>query len=434
MPLPDDHDRALQTVALKVQDAAWDRRWRYFQGKHDRIWATPKMAETFRELADSFTENYCSVAINARVSRLEVTGWDGDTRAETVWEQGAFPQRQDVLYRWGLTYGVVYLVVQDDQIAANSPVLCYAQPDPNDWMKQAWAGKMWLDIDSGEWHASLWDETDIYRYKATGQVPYTPAETLTMYSPQGMGWVFQDAQRHGYDQVPVVPCQPYGFQAAPLLDQVKPIQDKINKLSANKFVAAEFGAFKQRVFFTRQQLDPFDVRQQPDTAIVLDPGDSDARASVQELGQTDLTVFDHAKDKEIDAFFTIAALPRHLRQNMPGHVSGEALKADESPFLEALHDHQREFGEGMVEAMRIMGIEATPAWRDTSPRDEFRNAQTLDLLVRSGLPWQTAAQMYMGFSSEEIADAEAELEAAQGAAQDEMNMQTSAFLTNPLMG
>ena len=434
MPLPDDHSRALQTVILRVQDQKLAVRWRYYQGQHDRIWATPKMAETFRDLADAMVENYCSVAINSRVSRLQVTGWDGDTRAQTVWEAGAFPQRQDVLYRWGLTYGQVYLIVQDDQIAANPPIVAYSQPDPNDWMKQAWAGKAWLDIDTGEWHASLWDETDIYRYKSIGNVPYTPSESLTMYSPAGTDFVLESVERHGYDQVPVIPCTPYGFQAAPLLDQVKPVQDKINKLAANKFVAAEFGAFKQRIFFTRQDLDPYDVRQQPDHAIVLDPGDSDARASVQELGGTDIGGFDTAKEREIDAFFTLASLPKHLRQNVSGHMSGEALKADETPFLEALHDHQREFGEGLVEAMRVMGVDAKPVWRDVSPRDEYRNAQTLDLLVRSGLPWQTAAAMFMGFSSEEIAEAQAILDEDAAVAADEMNQQTTAFLTNPLLG
>jgi hypothetical protein len=434
VPLPDDHSRALQTVVLKVQEQTLDRRWRYYQGRQDRIWATPKLQETFRSLADSFVENYCGVAINARVSRLQVEGWDGDERAERIWTEAGLPQRQDVMFRWGLTYGISYLIVQDDQIAVNPPVLAYSQPDPNDWLRQAWAGKAWLDIDTGKWHAVLWDEDNLYRYRADGGVvPYSSGESLTMYSPAGADFVLEDVESHKYGQVPVIPMEPFGYGAAPLLDVVKPVQDKINKLAANKFVAAEFGAFKQRVFFTRQELDPYDVQQQPDHAIVLDPGDSDARASVQELSATDIGVFDAAKEKEIDAFFTMASLPRHMRNGVNAQLSGEAMKIDEAPFLEALHDHQREFGEAMVAAMALLDVNATPIWRDLSPRDEFRNAQTTELLVRSGLPWQVAANLYMGMTPEEIAEAEATINMGSAAQASAITAQTNAFLQNPFI-
>jgi hypothetical protein len=431
--LPDDHSAALQTVVLKVQENALHRRWRYYIGQHDRIWATPKLQETFRDLADAMVENYCGIAINQRVSRLQVEGWEGDTRAESIWDEAGLPQRQDVLFRWGLTYGTVYLIVQDDQIAVNPPTVAYSQTDPNDWLRQAWAGKAWLDIDSGEWHATLWDESTIYRYKAQGNIPYTPNETLQMYSPAGVDFDLIDTENHGYNQVPVVPCLPFGFQAAPLIDQIKPIQDKINKLSANKFVAAEFGAFKQRIFFTRQELDPYQVRQQPDHAIVLDPGDSEGRASVQELGGAELHGFDEAKDREIEALFTIANLPRHLRVGSKSQLSAEAMKTDENPFLEALADHQREFGEGIQQALSIMEVDAEPIWRDTSPRDEHKNAQTVDLLVRAGLPWQTAVSMFMGMTPEEIETAEKVLTDEASYREDLMGLQTTQFLTNPLM-
>lgn len=433
MALPDDHSRALQTVVLKVQQSQFDTRWRYYTGRHDRIWATPKLQETFRDLADSFVENYCGLAVNTRISRLQIEGWDGDERADRIWTDGGFPQRQDVMYRWALVHGVAYAFVQDDHVAVNPATVAYAQPDPNDWLKNAWGGKAWLDIDSGKWHAILWDEDNLYRYKAEGAVPYSPNESLTMYSPAGADFVLDDVEAHKYGQVPVVTLQPYGYLAAPLLDQIRPIQDKINKLSANKFVAAEFGAFKQRIFFTRQDLDPFDVRQQPDHAIVLDPGDSDAKASVQELGGANLDGFDLAKDKEIDALFTIATLPRHLRANVSAHISGEAMKADEAPFIESILDHQREFGEGLSQALRIMGIEATPIWRDPNTRDEFKNAQTTDLMVQAGVPWQVAAALYMGMTPEEITEAEAIVKLGTAQAQSNMALQTNAFLSNPFI-
>ena len=430
--LPDNHNNALETVVLQVSKAVWRRRWDYYIGNHPKIWATPKLRETFRDLADSLTENYCGLAINSRVSRLEVTGWDGDERAEAKWIEAGLPQRQDVMFRWALTHGRAFLIVQDDQIAVNPATVAYAQPDPNDWMKMAWGGKAVLDFDQGYWHAALWDEDAVYRYRSSTRTQYTPNMQQIDRLPAGEDFELVGEERHGYGVVPVFELNPFGYQAAPIIDQIAPIQDKINKLSANKFVAAEFGAFKQRIFFTRQQVDPYQVRQQPDHAIVLDPGDSDGRASVQELGGTDIRIYDEAKNAEVDALFTIASLPRHLRVNPGSHISGEAIKADEGPFTESLHDHQREFGEALRNAMLCMGIDAEPLWRTVEANDTKVQVQTVAEAVAAGMPWQSAFVMFGGLTPEKVAEAEAVAKTSMGAST-AIQAQTQAFLQNPLL-
>lgn len=426
--LPDEHANALETVVLQVSNAVYRKRWDYYTGNHPKIWATPKLKETFRDLADSLTENYCGLAVNARLSRLEVTGWTDDT-AEAAWSQAGLPQRQDVMFRWGLVHGRAYLIAQDQHLAVNPATVAYAQPDPNDWMKMAWAGKAVLDFDQGLWHATLWDEENLYRYISTTRVEYAPNMQQVDRLPAGQDFTLDSVERHGYEMVPVFELNPFGYQASPLIDQISPIQDKINKLSANKFVAAEFGAFKQRVFFTRQQIDPYAVRQQPDHAIVLDPGDAEARASVQELGGSDLRVYDEAKNAEVDALFTIATLPRHLRVNPGSHVSGDAIKADEGPFTEALHDHQREFGEALRMGMSCLGIDSEPLWRDVEANDTGRQIRSVVDAVAAGMPWQSAFVLFGGLDPEQVADAEARA----AAAFTPIAEQTQAFLTNPLM-
>jgi hypothetical protein len=431
--LPDNHDSVLMTLMMKTNEAILTRRWNYYIGKHPKIWATAKLQETFKDLADSFVENYCSTAINSRVQRLQITGWDGNQEAERIWLDAGLKQRQDVMYRWALTHGTAYLMVQDGRIAVNPATLAYAQPDPDDWLKVAWAGKSWMNIDDGKWYAILWDETHMYKYATRSEIAYFPGESLNTFSNYGFDFVLTEVIEHGYSEVPVVPMTPFGFMASPVIDQISPIQDKINKLSANKFVVSEFTAFKQRVFFTRQQLDPYAVRQQPDHAIVLDPGDSDAKASVTELGGMDMTGYDEAKEREIDALFTIATLPRHLRAKVGSQVSGEAMKADEAPFIESILDHQREFGEALTTAMRIVGVESEPIWRDPAPRDEHINAQTVQALVGAGMPWQIAVSKYMGLTPEEIAEAEAISQQEKTAQQTLMQTQTAGLLMNPFI-
>lgn len=429
--LPDDHAVAVTATLDKVTDRRLGSRWAYYSGNHPRIYVTPKVAETFRGLADSLAENYCGLAVNSRISRLEVTGWDGAgaDAAEAAWTLGAFPQRQDVMFRWGLVHGTCYLIVQDDLITVNAASICYAEPDPDDWMNVAWAGKAYV-TGAGVWRVVLWDEQNIYRYDGPEAVEKDGARQIPKagsFTPAADG----EVESHGYMRVPVFPVNPYGYMGAPLIDQISPVQDRINKLSANKFVAAEFGAFKQRVFFTRQEVDAFDLRQQPDVAIVLDPGDADGRASVQELGATDLSNYDSAKNAEIDALFTIATLPRHMRVNPGTAPSGEAIKADEGPFVESLRDNQREFGGALVSALGLLGIEAEPLWRDVEVHDDLTNANVVKVLSDAGVPWTVTATQYLGWTDEEVLAAQEAAAASAAAEMDAVRQQTDAFLSNP---
>lgn len=429
--LPDDHADAITLTLTETQAPALRQRWAYYAGRHPKVYVTPKVREMFRRIADSLMENYCGMAVNARTARLAVESWDGPgaVAAEQVWTDGGFPQRQDVLYRWGLVHGAAYLIVADDVLTANPATVAYAEPDPDDWLGVAWGGKAWLDGD--DWHVTLWDETTIYRYVA----PHSGAKKSRRI-PGGDQFIpdpDDPTSPHGYPRVPVFPVNPFGYMASPLMDQISPIQDRVNKIVANKFVAAEFGAFKQRVFFTRQTLDPYAVRQQPDHAIVLDPGDETGRASVQELGATDLANYDAAKNAEVDALFTIAALPRHMRVNPGADASGEAIKADEGPFTESLVDHQREFGEALTAALAVMGIDATPVWRDVVVQNDVANAQIVKTLVDAGVPWQVAVQKYLGMSPNEIAEATMMKANEQSQAMTQMAAQTAALLSNPTL-
>lgn len=426
----DFEDRINETVA-QTQNRLLALRWAYWSGQQPKIYLTPKLAETFRALADSLTENYCTMAINSRIHRLEVTGWDGPgaATAEDVWTKGGFPLRQDAFYRWGLVHGHSYLAVDEGMIAANPATTMFAYPDPDDWNRALWAGKCWTE--GGDWYVTLWDDGETARYVARNQQKKRKyLHDTTSHStlpPSADNFVLEEESSHGFDQVPVIPVNPYGYLASPMIDIISPIQDRINKLVSNKLIAAEFGAFKQRVFFTRQQLSPEAIRQQPDTAIVLDPGDGDSKASVQEMSATDLGNYDDAKNAEVDALFTVASLPRHMRVNPGSAPSGEAIKADEAPFIEAITDHQREFGQAFVQAFGLLGVEAEPMWRNPVANDDLSNARVVGELVQSGVPWQALMGRYLGWSPDEVEEATALIEGQQAT----INQQTEAFLTAP---
>lgn len=395
-----DEDDPIPTLLRRTGDPRLTLRWDYYWGRHPKLYATPKLHEMFRTLADSFTENYCGLAINARLSRLEITGWQGDQgeAAQEVWDRSRLPQYQDRLYRYGLAHSRAYLVAD---AAEEGPILhihpatmCWAEPDPDNPFALAWAGKSWKASDG--WRITLWYPDRTERYLSSSDKRDNPD-----------GYQLEDEEGNDLGRPPVVEVSPYG-DGPPLIDQIAGLQDRINKIASNKFVAAEFGAFRQRVFFTRQQVDPYDLRNAPDHAIVLDPGDPDGQARVQEMSATDLSNYDSAKNAEVDALFTIATLPRHLRVNPGVPPSGEAIKADEGPFVESLEDHQRSMAEALTEAMLMLDLVAEPIWRDPEVHNDQAMAQTTATMVDAGVPWQTAVQMYAGWTEEEVAEARVE--------------------------
>jgi hypothetical protein len=388
-------------IAEQVADPRLILRWRYFMGDHPRIWATPKIERAFRNIADSMTENYCSLAITTRLNRLQIEGWTGpgSDQAEGVWTASRLAQRQDRLFRWALVHGVAYLVVDgiERTLHPNPATLVSGIPDPDEPDRFRVAGKI-LPLPEGGSRATLW----------------YPDRTVFLDTNSEGVWVQrEDEIDQPLGQVPVLPVSPYA-DGPVLLDQIRSAQDRVNKITSNKMVAAEFGAFRQRVFFTRQDIQPFDVRQEPDHAIVLDPGDADGRAAVQELEATDLDNYDKAKSAEIDSLFTIASLPRHMRVNPGSPPSGDAIKADEGPLVEAVKDHQREAGEALISAMRLLDLDVEPIWRDPEVHDDLTNAQVVAAMVGAGIPWQVAAAKHAGYSPDEIAQAEQAGAATQG--------------------
>lgn len=416
----------LELTKTHVSSSVLAARWAYYVGDHPKIYATPKIERMFAGLADSMTDNYCGLAVNTRLSRLQVTGFDPSGQADDIWAASRMRQRQDSLWRWALVYGSAYIVAAQDEdgqdrLWGNRPTTTYAMPDPADPFSVLWAGKIWAD--DRFWYAAVWDEESVQRFTQPLQrqslVLGYEALDLRKFVPAEDGGV----ESHGYERVPVVPLLPYGEDGGALIDAIAGTQDRINKLSANKFVAAEFGAFRQRVFFTRQQLDDDDVRNRPDSAILLDPGDRDAPARVEELDATDLKNYDDARSAEVDALFTLASLPRHLRVNPGTAPSGEAIKADEGPLVEAVTDHQRELGEGLSAALALLGVEAEPVWKSPETRNEATDASAVSQMVMAGVPWQAAVQRYAGWSPDDVADAELAGATAQASAVNSLGAQ-----------
>lgn len=389
----------LKTLVDATQDRHLAARWNYYVGRHPKVYATPKLRQVFRTLADRFDENYCGLAINTRLSRLEVTGWEGPQadQAEEVWTRSRLHQRQGRLWRYALVHARAYLIADPDadggpRLRINSATLVYGEPEDDDPDVMRWLGKVWAD--GPGWKATLWYPDGTFLLTSRKKNPRDLS-----------GYVLDDEVPNATDGVvPGVELNPYD-DGQPLIDAISGLQDRINKMASNKFVVAEFAAHDQRVFFTRQAVTPYDLQNAPDRAIVLDPGEAGAQASVTQLAGSDLAKIDSSKSEEVDSLFTIATLPRHLRVNPGSDPSGDAIKADEGPFVETIRDVQREMGAALQTAMGLLGIDAEPVWRDPTVHNDLTNAQVIQTLNDAGVPPKSTLSRYAGWTQDEVDEA-----------------------------
>lgn len=390
-------DTLLRQAAQTMHDTNLIGRWNYYSGNHPAVYVTPKLRELFRNLADSMVENYCSLAIDARLNRLQITGWGGDSSnlATGIWEANGLERLQDRLFRWALVHGRAVIITDPAtrSISINPADRATVITDPDDITRTLAVAKRYSRDPRPENRATA-EPGDWYTL--------TTDTTTTLHRARDGRWATISETRNTLGYVPAVEVRPYSDGPC-LIDIIAPVQDRINKLGANKMVTAEFGAFRQRAFITRQPLPPDTVRQQPDHAIVLDPGEPDSPTRIHEFQPTDLTNYDHARNSEIDSLFTLAAIPRHMRMNPGAAPSGAAILADEGPLLEAIETHQKEFGTALSQAMDMLGARgAEPTWRDPAPNDDLLNAQRFGLLVSGGLPWPTAARRALSMPEDEI--------------------------------
>ena len=207
---------------------------------------------------------------------------------------------------------------------------------------------------------------------------------------------------HGMGQVPVVRFS-RNFQGRSRLDDAIPIQDRINKLTADKIVAAEFGAFPQRWALTHDEPPDRALRAGPGavwtfapTSVDPEPGGArePATTSVGQFPTTQLGNYDSTIQREVEAFFTLAELPRHLLVSPTGLLTGEAIKADEGPMVAAVRGWIKAFTAAWKQVMDLAGATVDDvAWQSVEVHNEMTQAEVYVALTQGGFPPQLAAQI-----------------------------------------
>ncbi len=377
----------------------------YYHGDHHRWWLTDKLRQMFAGLADDVgIENWCGLVVDQPVQRLNVDALDGDQAATALFVDQDLDRDQGDLYTDVYVAGEGFLVAYQGDHGI--------EIDVNDPTEISWpatrkraprvATKVWPDLVERRWRATLYYAVDVVRLAGpklgVGSyiVPEANAFLVDEDDPGG---------EHGFDEVPVIR---FALNRAGIsrLKAVRRIQDRINKLEANKMVAAEFGAFQQRWFLTTQKLDDGAVEARPDLAVVLDPGGGTdvAPTQVGAFPATELANYDQSISAEVSKLFSVACLPRHLLVNSGTALSGDAIRADEGPFVQSVVDAQKSLGASWSDLFELLGFDATPVWQDANHQDAGIELATVKTAVDAGMPLDVALKYLANWGDEQLAE------------------------------
>lgn len=434
-----------------------DERWRYYEGDHPAPWLTDKLRRALGIAPGDkkrMQDNYCVLAVNAVVLRLEVNGWtllkvtdpgegeegaparaevtDAD-RAEALWKANELDLEQEELYQAAQVAGEHYVIVwpryapdgpdgeQGKQltdedtgqplydIVANDARNVYLQLG-NTRRDRRWAAKVWQDSATRRWRANLYYGDEVVRLQT---------------APRSTGSEFP-AQARAFSLVPDDPGGPNPMGFMPVfrfahdrkgrsrLTPLLPIQDKINRLSANKMVTAEFLAWPQRYVLTAGEVPDDTLRPAPGKVLKLDPGGkyedehgNEVEAPATKVGEftaADLDKYDTARREEVQTLLTIGQLPRRLQVTSAAAISGEAVRADEGPFVGMVEDEQQMYGGTWADIMQSLGLQVKPSWASAETANGLSEAQEVKALVDSGVPVWIALQYVAGWTDDQVED------------------------------
>ncbi len=428
---PNDYDwpshlkRALKDLPLKRVEI--DRDWDYYENRHPKVWLTDSIREKLDdELITNMSENWCDVAVDSSIKRLRVEGFtvklDGQSeseeaddptlsdQAQNIWDDNDLELAQKDLYTASRCVGesFVFAWKDDEKEFGIDAVINDARnvwwPDDAHRSKPTRVVKVWADEEDEIWRATCY-----YRYVVVRLVGPRLKDGGEQYMPQARYFEpdpVDPGGEHGFDEVPV-----FRFARAKkrrsLIDQIRTIQDKINKLAAGLLVTAEFNAWRKTIIMTEQEIDDNDLKFRPNRILKLDPGggeDGAAPTSVWESSATDLSIYSNEQDKLIDKLFTKACLPGHLKVKAEREVpSGAAYEADEGPFTEDILDMQMTYGATWTDFYQIvLGIDVEPQWANPHIKSDKDEGETVKIYKDAGVPLEMALEKYAGWTPKEL--------------------------------
>ena len=377
---------------------------RYFHGEFDLGWMPRQARPEYRLMLTKARMHFLRLVVRTIRQRLYVDGFrvtateGSDAQAWSLWQANSMDARQSMVHTDALVYGSAYVTVWPDpelgaRIAGESPLamtVTTAIDDPN---RVEYAVKTaTIDV---ERIAVLYDNSCAYRF----QVDRSSAQ-----------WVLVDIVEHNLGITPVVPIlndpDLLGRKSSEI-EELLPIQDRINETLADRMMAQKFAAFRQR--WATGLVIPEDDDGQP-----VEPFNSavdrlwiaeDTDVKFGEFSDTPLSPYLDAVDADVRHMAALAQVPAAYLLGSIDNVSADAITAAEAGLMARVEDKQATYGEAWEQVMRLAlaaagdsgaatDLASEVIWRDTETRSPAVLVDTLTKLRSIGVPLEFLLERY----------------------------------------
>lgn len=400
--------------------------YNYFDGKHNLAFATKRFEEAFGKQLSEVADNWCALPIQAPQERMTIQAFrfkevTFDKDAWRIWQRNELDALSTVHTESTLTSGYGYALVwaDDDQqavITIEDPRQVIVAYEPGT-RKRAAALKRWTDEWTGRTNVTLYLPDALYKWRSIGEGILLPSglSSWEERNEDGEEWPL-------LNPLGIVPMVEFTNDPSLLMEgrseirRVIPIQDGINKLTADLFIASEFSAFRQR------WATGIDIPKDPDTGKPVEPFKSavdrlwavaSENAQFGEFGATDLKNYVDAIEMLIHHIAAQTRTPRHYFFQSGQAPSGDSIKSAETGLVAKVTGEKfPTFGERWEEVIRLaFRVEGDPRqneldvetrWADPEYRTEGELTDAVIKKFKAGLiPWEQALED-CGYTAKQI--------------------------------
>lgn len=407
----------IQTALDAIQEYREPRKTliEYYDGIHSLAYATEKFQNAFGKTIQAMRDNLCATVVDAGVDRMEIIGFSGDDEAKKtaddawkLWQNSQMELTSIETHTEALKSGVAFVIVWPDVKTAKakfwlqSSLNCAVVKDAENDEPQ-FAAKLWT-LPDGNLRLNLFyaDRVDVFvtQKKPTGK-EFKESAFIAFADP---------SQPNPYGSIPM-----FEFSVEPILANVLPLQNGLNKTLCDMIVGMEFAAFPQR-WATGLEVpkDPITGQKVPPFKAGIDRiwNSSDKDSKFGDFTTADLEQFLKVADAFRLEIARVSGTPTHyFGMNLSDAMSGEALKTLESRFTKRINRNNLAFGPIWAEAMKLaLRIEnqavpdnLTTQWQSPEQRSELEFLATLGLKRDTlDIPIDTLREE-AGYSDEQIA-------------------------------
>ena len=385
--------------ALTNKQIPYTRLWSYYDGDQPLIYSAKRLAELFRRVDASFTQNWCAVVVDSAMDRLnlgrfQIEGSEQITdQLNTLWLSTEMGLDSDDAHLAAMVTGEAFVIVWredggDLQVYYNDPRMVHIQYDPENPREKLWAAKWWK-VEEKLWKLTIYypDHLEYYESRSYDLNVYTRFQAAD--PPQAP---------NPFGRIPVFHLRlNRRIVKGELNRSITDLQDAVNKLLSDMMIAAEFAALPQR--YVISQMEPGGLKNAPNEIWTLPAGDGvGQQTSAGQFAAAELTNYGTQINELSSAIGVISRTPRHYFYAQGGDPSGEALIAMEAPLTKKVQRYIERFTATWqkvtafmleLQGVTVDPMSITPIFDVVETVQPRTSADIREINVRAGIPLTT---------------------------------------------